>query len=144
MTSTSDVDEIVATEADIVVYMASVERNKESCFADVTRLLASGKNVVATGSSFIDPVVFDADLGARLAEAATKARVSFLGLGLFPGFWGESIAHTRQAVPALWASVDSRIAELRRLSEPRAHVQHDGVRLQGPTIRLPSSAIRPE
>jgi hypothetical protein len=90
--ATADADEIVATDADIVVYMASVERNKETCFADVTRLLASGKNVVATGSSFIDPVAFDPDLGVGLAEAATKAGVSFLGLGLFPGFWGESIA----------------------------------------------------
>lgn len=92
VTTTSDPDEVVALDADVVVYMASVERNKETCFADVTRLLASGKNVVATGSSFIDPVRFDPELGAGLADAAVKGGSSFLGLGLFPGFWGESIA----------------------------------------------------
>jgi hypothetical protein len=90
--ATTDADQIVATDADVVVYMASVERNKETCFADVTRLLASGKNVVATGSSFIDPIAFDPELGAVLADACQKGDSSFLGLGLFPGFWGESIA----------------------------------------------------
>jgi hypothetical protein len=92
VTTTSDADEVVALDADVVVYMASVERNKESCFADVARLLASGKNVVATGSSFIDPVGFDPELGAELADAAVKGGSTFLGLGLFPGFWGESVA----------------------------------------------------
>jgi hypothetical protein len=90
--ATSDAEQIVATDADVVVYMGSVERNKETCFADVGRLLASGKNVVATGSSFIDPRAFDAVLAAELADACAKGSASFLGVGLFPGFWGESVA----------------------------------------------------
>ena len=77
---------------DLVVYIGSVERNKETCFADVARLLASGKDVVATGSSFIDPIALDPELGASLAAACEQGDTSFLGLGLFPGFWGESVA----------------------------------------------------
>jgi hypothetical protein len=92
VTATTDPDEIVAADADLVVYMASVERNKETCFADVARLLVSGKDVVATGSSFIDPLAFDPELGAVLAESCRDGASSFLGLGLFPGFWGESVA----------------------------------------------------
>jgi hypothetical protein len=90
--ASADADAIVATEADVLVYMRSVERNKETCFADVARLLASGKHVVATGSSFIDPVAFDPVLGGQLADACATGGSSFLGVGLFPGFWGESVA----------------------------------------------------
>lgn len=90
--ATSDTEAIVDADADVVVYMASVERNKETCFADVARLLASGKDVVATGSSFIDPRAFDPELGASLAAACETGGSSFLGVGLFPGFWGEAIA----------------------------------------------------
>jgi hypothetical protein len=39
----------MSSGADIVVYLASAERNKKTCIADVTRLLESGKNVVAMG-----------------------------------------------------------------------------------------------
>jgi hypothetical protein len=89
--ATSDTAEILATEADVVLYMGNVERNREACFADVETLLASGKNVVATGSSFIDPRAFDATLGDRLAAACDRGNSTFLGVGLFPGFWGESV-----------------------------------------------------
>jgi hypothetical protein len=92
ITATADVEQILATPADIVVYMANVERYRDECFADVARLLESGKNVVATGSSFIDPTVYDPALGQSLATACQKGQSSFLGLGLFPGFWGESVA----------------------------------------------------
>jgi hypothetical protein len=90
--ATSDSDEILATDADAVLYMGSVERNRDSCFADVESLLASGKNVVATGSSFIDPRAFDPDLGDQLADACERGSSTFLGVGIFPGFWGESVA----------------------------------------------------
>jgi hypothetical protein len=90
--ATNDAEEILATSADVVLYMGSVESNRDTCFADVAALLASGKNVVATGSSFIDPRAFDAGLGAQLADACARGGASFLGVGLFPGFWGESVA----------------------------------------------------
>ncbi len=90
--ATNDTDEILATPADVVLYMGSVESNRDSCFADVAALLASGKNVVTTGSSFIDPPAFDPVLGDRLAAACESGGSSFLGVGLFPGFWGESVA----------------------------------------------------
>lgn len=89
--ATSDTAEILAADADVVLYMGNVERNRDACFADVEALLASGKNVVATGSSFIDPRAFDAALGDRLAAACERGGATFLGVGLFPGFWGESV-----------------------------------------------------
>lgn len=92
VTATNDTEEVVATVADVVLYMGSVESNRDACFADVAALLASGKNVVATGSSFIDPRAFDPVLGEQLVAACHAGGASFLGVGLFPGFWGESVA----------------------------------------------------
>jgi hypothetical protein len=90
--ATTDSDEILAMDADVVLYMGNVEGNRDACFADVAALLASGKNVVTTGSSFIDPRAFDPEFGDQLDAACATGRSSFLGVGLFPGFWGESVA----------------------------------------------------
>lgn len=61
--TTADRDEIISTSADVVLYMGKVETDTPGCFADVCELLASGKNVVATGSRFIHPRSLHASLG---------------------------------------------------------------------------------
>jgi len=84
--------ELVRSRPDVVLYMASVEERAESCVTDVANLLASGIDVIATGSSFIDIHAFD-PAQARLIDLACKdGEATFLGVGLFPGFWGESVA----------------------------------------------------
>lgn len=89
---TDDVEEILSLVPDVVLYMGSVERHPEECLGDVSMLLAGGADVVATGSSFIDVHSFDPAWGARLDDACAAGGTTFLGLGLFPGFWGESVA----------------------------------------------------
>jgi hypothetical protein len=84
-------DEILAAEPDVVLFMGAVERHPEECIADVAALLAAGIDVVATGSSFIDVHAFDAAWGRRLDDACFSGGSTFLGLGLFPGFWGEAV-----------------------------------------------------
>jgi hypothetical protein len=83
---------VLALAPDVVLYMARVENDPDGCFADVIALLAAGCDVVATGSSFIDPRAFDAARAQTLHEAALAGGSSFVGVGLFPGFWGEAIA----------------------------------------------------
>lgn len=89
--TTADRDEIISTDADVVLYMGKVETDTPGCFADVCELLASGKNVVATGSRFIHPRSLHASLADGIENACSTGQSSFLGVGLYPGFFGESL-----------------------------------------------------
>ncbi len=89
--ATDDRQSIIDAEADIVLYMGKVETDTEGCFADVCDLLASGKNVVATGSRFIHPRSLHEALADSIESACCAGSSSFLGLGLYPGFFGESL-----------------------------------------------------
>jgi 2,4-diaminopentanoate dehydrogenase len=90
--TTLDRDEIINTDADVVLYMGKVETDTAGCFADVCDLLSSGKNVVATGSRFIHPRSLHDSLADSIENACRTGHSSFLGLGLYPGFFGESLA----------------------------------------------------
>jgi len=92
VTATNDRDVLIDTDADVVLYMGKVEMDTPGCFADVCDLLASGKNVVATGSRFIHPRSLDDALADSIENACRAGSSSFLGVGLFPGFVGESLA----------------------------------------------------
>jgi hypothetical protein len=92
VTTTDRLEDVVALDPDVVVYMGSVESNPDGCFADVADLLRAGIDVVATGSSFIDTHAFDPQRHEVILSATREGNSTFLGLGLFPGFWGEVIA----------------------------------------------------
>lgn len=89
--ATDDRDAVINAAADVVLYMGKVETDTPGCFADVCDLLASGKDVVATGSRFIHPRSLDESLADAIEDACRAGDSSFLGLGLFPGFVGESL-----------------------------------------------------
>ncbi len=90
--ATDSNDAIVALDPDVVLYMGRVEQNPTGCFDDVVELLAAGVDVVTTGSSFIDTSVFDPARHAAMTDACAAGESTFLGVGLFPGFWGEAVA----------------------------------------------------
>jgi hypothetical protein len=90
--ATTDRDAIINTDADVVLYMGKVETDTPGCFADVCDLLASGKNVVATGSRFIHPRSLHESLADGIENACRTGKSSFLGVGLYPGFFGEALA----------------------------------------------------
>ena len=108
--ATDDDAGILSAEPDVVLYMGAVEKYPEQCFADVIQLLAAGINVIATGSSFIDVNAFDPGRGAAVAAACQRGHSSFLGVGLFPGFWGEAIAPVLSRLSARCARVTVREA----------------------------------
>ena len=85
-------EDVLDLSPDAVLYTSPVERHPEACVEDVTTLLASGIDVVTTGSSFTDPGASDPALAVQLAEATRRGGSTFLGVGLFPGFWGETVA----------------------------------------------------
>lgn len=92
VSGTDRVEDILAAHPDAVLYMGAVEKYPEQCIADVAALLSSGADVIATGSSFIDVHAFNPSWGRLLDDACVTGASTFLGLGLFPGFWGESVA----------------------------------------------------
>lgn len=90
--ATDDRDAVIGIDADVVLYMGKVEIDTPGCFADVCELLASGKDVVATGSRFVHPASLSAKLADDIGKSCVQGSSTFLGLGLFPGFVGESLA----------------------------------------------------
>jgi hypothetical protein len=90
--ATDDRDALLALRADVALYMGSVEKHPDECLADVVALLTSGTDVITTGSSFIDTYAVDLQWGHAIESACRQGASSFLGVGLFPGFWGEAVA----------------------------------------------------
>jgi hypothetical protein len=92
VTATDAKRAILDLAPDVVLYMGRVEQDLKGCFADVVDLLGAGIDVITTGSSFIDTRAFDQARHGAIAEACERGGGTFLGVGLFPGFWGEVIA----------------------------------------------------
>jgi hypothetical protein len=90
--ATDSMDDVLALAADVVLYMAQVERHPSECATDIIDLLASGVNVITTGSSLVDVRALDHERRHAIESACQRGGSTFLGLGLFPGFWGEAIA----------------------------------------------------
>ena len=79
VTATTDIDQILALDADCVLYTPRTAR-----LDDVCKLLASGKNVATTAFLF-HPSRIDADDRARVLAACEKGASSVHGSGLNPG-----------------------------------------------------------
>jgi 2,4-diaminopentanoate dehydrogenase len=100
VTATDDVDEIVALEADCVLYMPRSGSVEEIC-----RLLGSGTNVVTTTGEFHRPDGLDAGLRAAVESACRSGGVSVHSTGSSPGFITE-------AVPLVLTSIQRRLDRL--------------------------------
>jgi len=93
--ATRSPDEILALEADCVLYMAQGEMNPMGALDDICRLLASGKNVVSTAvTAYIHPRSAGARVVERLEDACRVGGVSFHGTGIEPGWAGEVLPLT--------------------------------------------------
>lgn len=90
--ATDDNTRLVRARPDVVLYMGAVEKHPDDCFTDVANLLMAGIDVIATGSSFIDVNAFDPARAAEIDAACRRGQSTFLGVGIFPGFWGEAVA----------------------------------------------------
>ena len=86
ITATNSIDDIVATEADCVLYMP-----QGTDFDALCRLLASGKNVVTTRGDFHHPRSMRADLRAGIEDACRQGSTSIYSTGSSPGFITEAL-----------------------------------------------------
>jgi hypothetical protein len=86
--ATTDIDEILAMDADCVSFNALGDtRNPDEAFAVICRLLASGKNVVSTAvSRHIVPDTMPEGHRERIEAACQQGQASFHSTGVNPGF----------------------------------------------------------
>jgi hypothetical protein len=107
--ATGDRDEIVALDADCVLYMAQGEMNPAGALDDICRLLAAGKNVVSTAvTAFIYPPSLDPAVAARLGEACAAGGTSFHATGIEPGWASEVLPLT---MSALFERIDTLLVQ---------------------------------
>jgi len=97
--ATTDIDEILAIEADAVIHTSLISVPYEAQNDNVIRLLASGKNVVSS-NGFYRPEVHGEAYAAPLRDAALLGGVTLGGAGMNPNFVAERILLTLTALVA--------------------------------------------
>ena len=91
LAATNDVDELLALEADCVIYAAAGHRD-DAAVPDYVRFLAAGVNVVTVSTGpLVFPPAFDATFVAQLTEAAAVGRASLYSSGIEPGFAADQL-----------------------------------------------------
>lgn len=98
--ATRDIDDILALDADCVLYMADRADIDVLC-----RLLESGANVVSTRSEFHRPASMDPDVRQRIEAACRRGGTSLHSTGSSPGFISE-------ALPIVLTSIQRRLDRL--------------------------------
>jgi 2,4-diaminopentanoate dehydrogenase len=88
---TDQIEDILALDADCVVYMAQMRYPMEEHHDNICRLLASGKNVAAM-TGYYWPATHGASLVGRLEAACSKGGSTLFGTGFSPGFFTERMA----------------------------------------------------
>lgn len=107
--ATRDRDEIVALDADCVLYMAQGEMNPAGALDDICRLLAAGKNVVSTAvTAHIYPRSAGRRVVDRLEAACAEGGTSFHGTGIEPGWAAEVLPLT---MSPLFRRIDSLLVQ---------------------------------
>jgi hypothetical protein len=96
--ATSDVAQILALDADVVVHAGRIGRYG-SHDEDFIRLLESGKNVI-TINGYSHPVHWPGQRTERLRAACEAGRATLMAAGLNPGFIAEHIATVATGVCA--------------------------------------------
>jgi 2,4-diaminopentanoate dehydrogenase len=99
VTATTDVEAILALDADCVLHASSGTADPATTFDDVCRLLESRKNVVSTAMpGLIYPKAMGDEAVERLEAACRTGGVSIHGTGIEPGWASEVLPLTMSAV----------------------------------------------
>ncbi|NKZ14454.1 dihydrodipicolinate reductase [Mycolicibacterium septicum DSM 44393] len=92
--ATDDVEALIASAPDCVVYAASGPDRDAGAVPDYVRLLNAGINVVSTTSTGLvyPPAYYSAEWRDQLEAAAKAGNCSFYASGVFPGFGSDQLA----------------------------------------------------
>ena len=101
VTATTDLDAIVAMDADCVLHMPLPSLrygdDPDTDVRNICRLLESGKNVVTT-VGYVYPKAYGAALAERFDRACAEGGSSLHGTGVNPGWMGELLPLTMSAM----------------------------------------------
>jgi len=135
--ATHDVDDLVALDADCVVYMAAEPNGSPKqpgtdgweSVDTMCRLLASGKNVVATGiSGLTNPRAFGDDVYDRLRLGAESGGTTFFGTGIEPGFMCDALALGLSSISRDIRSIRAQeCLSYATYDQPNYHVSRGGI-----------------
>ncbi|MDT5152593.1 MAG: hypothetical protein QOI01_4326 [Mycobacterium sp.] len=135
--ATHDVDELLALDADCVVYMAAEPGGSPKepgtdgweSVDTMCRLLASGKNVVATGiSGLTNPRAFGDDVYERLRLATESGATTFFGTGIEPGFMCDALALSLSSICRDVRSIRAQeCLSYATYDQPNYHVSNGGI-----------------
>jgi 4-hydroxy-tetrahydrodipicolinate reductase len=102
--ASGDVDAVLATRPDCVVYTAMADTRLGEAMDDLARILRSGANVVSSSPVFLQYP--DAEASAPLREAAMAGGASLWVNGVDPGFANDWL-------PLTLTSISERISQVR-------------------------------
>lgn len=109
--ATSDIDALLATDADCVCYTATADLRPFEAIEDLCRILESGKNVVSSSVvPLVHPKSFFPEARDRLAAACEQGRSSFFTSGVDPGFANDVLPLVLSGVCGRWEEI--RIQEI--------------------------------
>jgi 4-hydroxy-tetrahydrodipicolinate reductase len=109
--ATTDVEQILALDADCVCYTATADLRPFEAVQDLCRILASGKNVVSSSVvPLVHPKSFVPTLRDQLAEACAQGKTSFFTSGIDPGFANDLLPLTVTGLCGTWQEI--RVQEI--------------------------------
>lgn len=107
--ATKDIEQILALDADCVLYMPQGEMNPAGVIDDVCALLASGKNVISTAlTALIYPESLGDEVVSRLDDACWQGSSTFHATGIEPGWAAEVLP---LAMSPLFRRIDSLLVQ---------------------------------
>jgi 4-hydroxy-tetrahydrodipicolinate reductase len=109
--ATTDVEALLATDADCVCYTATADLRPFEAIEDIARILARGKNVVSSSLvPLVHPTSFAAEVVEKLSDACRRGGTSFFTSGIDPGFANDVLPLTLTGLCQRWEEV--RIYEI--------------------------------
>lgn len=147
VTATNKVEEILALQADCVIYMAIGEINPHGALDDICMLLESGKNVVSTAvTALIYPLAMGRPVLDRLEAACAKGRSSFHATGIEPGWAAEVLPLTMSGIlQRIDSLVVQEILDYSTYNNPDVlfDIMGFGKRPDEPVVMEEADALRP-
>jgi hypothetical protein len=109
--ATTDVESILALDADCVSYTATADLRPFEAIDDLCRILASGKNVVSSSVvPLVHPKSFLPEWREKLEEACARGRASFFTSGIDPGFANDVLPLALSGLAERWEEI--RVQEI--------------------------------
>jgi len=109
--ATTDAEALLALDADCVCYTATADLRPFEAVEDVTRILASGKNVVSSSIvPLVHPQSFFPEVREKLEDACRRGGTSFFTSGIDPGFANDLLPLVLSGLAGSWEEI--RIQEI--------------------------------